>query len=375
MPENSVCFHPGRQAGLSLIEVMVAVTLGLLIMAALTTIFINNNQTRQEIERTSRQIENGRYAMQLLTDNLRSAGFYGEYAPPSVMPNTFVSEPDPSETSVVDIASLTAPAFLLHVQGYDDGKSVPAGVTALLTDLKADTDILVIRRASTCVAGSANCDEVVDGVPYFQVSLCNPPVAGGTVAEGAELASVDAQCPLCSAYFGLDATLANLNRHQRDCKTLAALRRFHTHIYFIANNDLAGDGIPTLKRAELGFDGFTIVPLVEGIENMQLEYGIDTGGTGAPGIFTADPAKHDPKDLPLCAVENAVCNWWNVMAVKVHLLARNTEPSIGYTDKKTYTLGLKADGTDHTVGPIGDGYRRHAYESVVQITNPAVRRQ
>ena len=67
--------------------------------------------------------------------------------------------------------------------------------------------------------------------------------------------------------------------------------QFRTHIYFIANNDKPGDGIPTLKRAELGPGAFTIVPLVEGVENLQLEYGLDTAvpTTGTPAVYTADP--------------------------------------------------------------------------------------
>src|SRR3546814_6579575 len=61
------------------------------------------------------------------------------------------------------------------------------------------------------------------------------------------------------------------------------------HIYFLANNDKPGDGIHTLKRAELGAAGFTIVPLVEGIDALQFEFGIDTNGDGNPDAYTADP--------------------------------------------------------------------------------------
>ena len=62
------------QGGFSLIELMIAITLGLLIMSGLTTIFVKNSQARSEIERSNRQLESGRYAMALLTDDLRMAG-------------------------------------------------------------------------------------------------------------------------------------------------------------------------------------------------------------------------------------------------------------------------------------------------------------
>ena len=67
-----------RQFGLSLIELMVSVTLGLLILSGVLVVFVNTSAARNEVERTSRQIENGRYASELLTEDLRLAGFYGE---------------------------------------------------------------------------------------------------------------------------------------------------------------------------------------------------------------------------------------------------------------------------------------------------------
>src|SRR3546814_6299080 len=86
---------------------------------------------------------------------------------------------------------------------------------------------------------------------------------------------------VCSSDL-LDTTATNLNRTKRDCSTAASKRRFLVHIYFLANNDKPGDGIHTLKRAELGAAGFTIVPLVEGIDALQFEFGIDTNGDGNP---------------------------------------------------------------------------------------------
>lgn len=369
---------PRRQTGLSLIELMISIGLGLVVLAAITTAFINNSRTRTEIEKTSQQIENGRYAMQLLSDDLRSAGFYAEYTPPTALPATFTTTPDPCATTITTIADLTQPAFLLHVQGNDNGTTVP---TCLSTaGVKPNTDILVVRRVSTCIAGTANCDVAANGTPYFQASLCTPPVAGGTAAAGTELSSTNALCPLCSDYFALDSTLANLTKHFKDCKTTANLRRFRTHIYFIAANDNTGDGIPTLKRAELGAGGFTVVPLVEGIENLQLEYGIDTGPAtgvdGVPEVYSANPETYAPASVPPnCTANGPVCNWWNVVSVNIHLLARNTQTSTGYTDTKVYTLGLDAAGNDNTVGPFNDGFRRHAYEAVVRLTNPSARKQ
>lgn len=348
---------PSRQSGLSLIELMISITLGLLILAGVATIFTNNSRTRQEIERTSRQIENGRYAMQLLSDDLQAAGYLAEFDPTPLDTSTLTALPDPC---AIDLPTLRG-ALPLHIQGYDNG----AGAPTCLADIKPGTDIVVIRRASTCVAGTANCDPFVGGAPHFQASLCAP-ATGGTELSYTPTSNAD----YAAQFYALDTALTNLTRHKTDCTTVASVRRYRTHIYFVANNSVGSDGIPTLKRAELGAGGFTIVPLVEGIENLQLEYGIDTNNDGVPDAFTAAPSSYNG-----CAGNACVVNWRNVMAAKVSLLARNTEATAGFADGKTYTLGLRADGTNNTYGPFGDSFKRHAYTSAVRLGNPAGRRE
>ncbi len=348
-----------RQGGFSLVELMVAITLGLLIVGGLTAIFVTNSQTRAQIEQISQQIENGGYAIELLANDLRNAGYLGEFDARQL--TTPAAKPDPCAT---DLPALTT-ALPVAVQGYDNGASAPT----CLSDLMAGTDILVIRGASTCTVGDANCDAQIAGAPYFQASTCG---------SAAELGS-----NTVASYYALNTDTTQLTLHKKDCNpptaagTLAPYRQYRTHIYFVANNDKSGDGIPTLKRAELGASGFTIVPLVEGIQNLQVEYGIDgvdiaSGAlvtpTGAPAVFTADPDGYHA-----CAAATCVGYWRNAVAAKISLLARTTRSDAGYQDGKVYSLGLNADGSANTAGPFNDGYKRHVYVSVVRLNNPAGR--
>jgi type IV pilus assembly protein PilW len=335
-----------HQRGYTLIELMVAMTIGLLILAGLTTILANNSRARAEIDRANQQTENGRYALQILADDLQNAGYLAEFNPiPLATP---AAEPDPCAT---DIATLTA-ALPVAVQGYDNGTGAPA----CLSDVRAGTDILVVRRASTCAVGDPGCDAYVGGASYLQASGCN---------SATELGSGN-----ISTYYALTTDVASLTLHQKDCATQAPYHQYRTHIYFVANNDRASDGIPTLKRAELGADGFTIVPLVQGVENLQIEYGLDTAAptTGAAAVFTADPDSYNA-----CAPATCIGYWRNTVAARINLLVRNTTPTPGYVDGKTYTLGRNAAGNFNTVGPFGDAYRRHAYESVARLNNVAGR--
>ena len=66
-----------KSNGFSLVEVMVALTIGLFLLGGLTAIFINSSQANHELQKTAQQIENGRYAIATVSQDLRLAGFYG----------------------------------------------------------------------------------------------------------------------------------------------------------------------------------------------------------------------------------------------------------------------------------------------------------
>lgn len=320
------------QTGLTLIELMVSVTLGLLILLGLTTIFANNSRARTEVERGSRQLENGRYAMQLITADLRLAGFFDGYFPTSV-PVAASAAPTPSNVCSSDVPTLSA-GMSFHVQGYD----TKPNDLGCISDVKAGTDVLVVRHADACSSANPadiDCDSTTVVGNYIQTSGC----------------SAD------TSLFKMNTNVASLDLRKANCTSLASVRRYKTNIYFIANNNTGTDGIPTLKRAELGSTGFATVPLVEGIENLQLEYGV------AANSATSTPVKY----VAAGAIADGL-EWWNVMAVRVSLLSRSEAIAAGYTDTKTYQLG----GT--TVSAANDGYRRNAYTAIVSLSNPAGRR-
>jgi type IV pilus assembly protein PilW len=103
---------------------------------------------------------------------------------------------------------------------------------------------------------------------------------------------------------------------------------------------------------------------------------MDTSVTpdGAPDVFTADPDGYTG-----AGSVGATGNWRSVVAVRVNVLARNTETTPGYTDTKRYTLGQNADGSANTCAPgsstlcYSQSYKRHAFTAQVRMTNPAER--
>lgn len=345
------------QRGLSLIELMISITLGLIILTAIALVFLNASNARTELERVSRQIENGRYAIDVLTNDLRLAGFYGELDVATAVPATSLP---------TNPCSLTAgdwnTGIPVHVQGYDNNGFTSANCT--LTNRKSNTDVLVVRRVRTCVAGAAGCGTVDTGRPYLQVSLCSTDVGVGALGTDKHV-------------LGVQGT-ATYPFRKKDCTAAADKRLYYVHIYYISTDNGAGQAIPTLKRLDLDYSSgsltWTDSPLVEGIEEFNLEYGIDQDGDGAPDVYTADP-----NDYPVgtCSGACPLNNWINAVTVQMHVLARNLEASSEFTDTKTYVLGVDKNGAAVTVTPVGptdNKYRRHVYSGLVRIANISNRR-
>ena len=344
-----------RSAGFNLSELMIAMAIGMIVLAGMATLFATNSRAQAEIEKNNRQVENGRYAVQMLSSDIVNAGYFSEFDS-SRMPDP-AALPAPCQNVLAQLhAGLAFP-----VQGVDNAQNADLPCLAG-HGLKEGTDVLVIRRTQTCLPGAGNCAPTASGGVFFQASLC---------LEGSELGNA-----LITEHYRLDTVLANLNRRGYTCDAtkLAARRRYLTHIYFISNNGVGADGIPTLKRAELGGQpnalSFEIVPLVEGVENLQIEYGIDKDALGVPALYHANPSIAMQCGEPVCDVKD----WRAVVALKLNILARNVEPSVGFTDTKSYTLGNMANGAAYTVPAQNDQFKRHVYQTVVTMPNPAGRR-
>jgi len=343
-----------RQVGLSLIELMVAITIGLFLLVGMVSVFSTSNQTYMDLGRASQQIENGRFAMQVLVDDIAHAGFYGRYSSTPVMPGSA----DPCVNN--NMANLLA-ATALPIQGYNSPATPPAPINACLSaaNFRGSTDILVVRRVDSNLAAGDDTS-----IPNGKLTANN--IYMQSNADSTAL-------PIIAVAAGNQAAdQATFSLKNKDSNYYSPIRRYRVHIYFVApcsvpagggsvctgSADDNGRPIPTLKRMELAANGsMTIVPLVEGIENLQIDYGIDADKDGVP-------------DAAYVTNVATFADWANVVAVRISVLSRQIEPTNGYVDGKTYDMGA--------VGMLpGDdpSYKRHVYNSVIRITNPAARRE
>lgn len=368
------------QRGLTLIELMVSIAITLIIVAALIALYLNVSQTNREMVKVNRQIESGRLAVYLLENEVAHAGFWENYMPqfddltlttvPANVPTGAAPDPCLTYTAANWTDAYKRSLLDIPVQSYEN---VPAGCTAIVTHKKANTDVLVVRHAETCLPGAPNCEiDVPAGKLYFQSSLCAT------------------QTP---STFELDPAVFN-NILRKDCLNPAFKRRFISDIYYVRDYaETEGDGVPTLVRSRLGAAGATPaypdpVALIEGIEGFRVELGLDTlGKTGLPVNYTeainwldasnkATPTNRgdgSPDGAFVRCTAGTPCTadqLINTVAVKLYLLARSIEASPGHTDNKTYKLGSAT-----TLPAYNDHYKRHVFATTVRLTNVTGRRE
>src|SRR5438034_2742696 len=371
--------------GFSLVEMMIAMTIGLMIAAGLVTIFANTSNTQQEMRRTSQQIENGRYAMDVLSQDIQVTGYFGSFrklTPPA-------AAPDPCSVTLADLQG----AISLPLQAYNAATAsttptLPTTCDTLLpsANLAAGSDVVLIRRSDTQIVSIGTATTAGQVYSQANPSTIDIHLGGGTTdcttkADGsAALVTRRLQYPASTDICPATALPAGY------------LRQLHVHIYFVAPCNVPASGatcgsdadggrpIPTLKRAELSTDGtntvFQVVSIAEGVEFMKVAYGIDdtpsavnpdTGlvGDGSPDRYVLAPSLAEPS---------------NVVTMPVDLLVRNPEPSASYTDSKTYALGV--DPTAPTspalsvaASSLDTRYRRHVYSAEIRLVNVSSRKE
>ena len=399
---SSRSFSRAHERGLSLIELMVALTLSLIIVAALAELYVNISRTNQEMAKTNSQIENARFAIQFLQNDIVHAGYWGSFVPefddlttiniPGDVPNQ-VPAPCLAYASWAGTAGYIDSLIGIPVQPYS---AVPAGCTGVVANRVAGTDVLVVRHASTCVPGEANCEADIANNLYFQASNCEVEIDAGLI-------------------YTLDTVAGNFNRYERDCDgasgspptftsgTVAVKRKFIQTIYYIRDfANTAGDGVPTLVRSQFGLNAagtavehLPVEAMVQGIEDFRVEVGIDSIGdipsdvSITPGVdYTQGVRWDDPDNLKaptnrgdgipdgaFVHCGNTSCTaaqLTDTVAVKLWVLARTDQATAGYTDTKIYSMGSNPVVTP---GPFNDSFKRHVFSTTVRINNVAGRRE
>jgi type IV pilus assembly protein PilW len=320
-----------RIRGVTLIELMVGLTLGMLISVAALKLFGDATTSGKNIQRASIQIENGRYAGELLREDLQLAGFFGEISTSGAA----YTAGNPCETAptgfVADPLGLPAP-----IRGLRAAEIVPC-----LANRRDGTDAIVARRLEVDWVNPASLTGANNSF-HVQYSFCDADPANAPLIVGRSAAT-----------FAL---------RDRACAAANGVRAYVSRIYFVANCSRCGsDSIPTLKRLDLVGTNHVETALVEGIETMRIEYGFDTDGNGSADVYRTS-----------LAAAGAESRWENVVTLKLHFIVRSPEIVLGA--KLASAQAFRLGGTELIETP-NDGYARRAYSTTIHLVNPSAARE
>lgn len=321
-----------KQLGYSIVELMIAITLTLFLTAVVFTIFLSSQGITTGLLDSGERQENGAFALQILTRDLKQAYFFAEATGENTEMWNFNG---PSLTTSPDcldnIGSGTFPATGIYRQLW--AATVPADMSAEMncvndgdsaTTLISGTDFISIKR----VRGLAQ-DENFDNDRYY----------------------LDINATQLTVYAGDASHLTAV-----EAGTAPAVWQYIHHVYYL---DKKAD-IPRLRRLRLGKNKMVREEvLVEGVENMQFMFVLDE--------FLS--SERDGAVHAVVATEDVTDNDWNtgrVIGIKIYLLARSLEPTAGYVNDNEYQLGSK------TFTAPGDAYKRELVSHVISFPNGMV---
>ena len=202
-------------------------------------------------------------------------------------------------------------------------------------------------------------DDILDGTDVVAIKRVGDYAqreydADGTLTAASGTLTADA------AYFFTNGSIAALYSADSttdacaDCTVTVPhfssnIRQYQPQIFYVRPNSSGEDGIPSLVREVLSGNDMTAEVLVEGIEDMQIEWGVDGNDTDlAPDYYTADPDNAELIDA---------------VTARIFLLVRSIRPVTGYANDKAYNLGSKA------IAAKNDAFYRRVYATTVQLRN------
>ncbi|TXS91416.1 prepilin-type N-terminal cleavage/methylation domain-containing protein [Parahaliea maris] len=317
-----------RKGGFSLLELMIALALGLLLMSGIVLVYLESRRQSLVEAEGARLQQAGRYALSLLQHELLMAGFYGRLTATSNIPRNpsapgcgaltgWSLEPLPAIDLIDDVASSSR--LSVHGQALD---CLPSGTGGIAPG----TDVLVIKRTAA-----------------------EPTLARGELATGVSGAEAsqwylqaDEQAGTARWYYvpdGGDFPAGSNGMGQYFWEAYAA-------IFFIRPWSQAGDGVPTLCVERLSANSMGPAEcLVEGVEDLQFSFGLDADRDGRAERFSDRPTALELDQATVA---------------RVALLIRSLNP----------VPGIRGGGeAGRNSGLDDDGYLRQWFSATVALRN------
>lgn len=324
------------QSGLSLIELMIAILIGAIVIAAVIQIFLGVRETYQVQEAKSRMQENGRFAVQILSRNLMEAGYYGCATRTGIIANNTLNNSNDYRWD------FTTGIEGLEATGPDTWS--PA-LDSSITSPLSGSDILTVRGSQEptyLVSAHGGGDIQIE----TNNGLDNGDIVMVTDCENAAVFQITSANPDGSGI------LSNGTGSGSPGNSISTLGRDYvggwvnpvaSTSYYIRDPNRGGP--PSLYRR---ISGNNAEELVEGVEAMQVLYGEDTNADGS-----ADTYRN----------ANAVVDWQAVVSVQFELLLVSLEDNLTVDGPQLYNFNGNTD-----INP-NDGRLRSVFSRTVTLRN------
>ncbi len=317
---------PQHQRGLSMIELLISLVIGLIVVGGMLQVFISSKGSQEMNAGQVELIENARFSLHTLRRDVQMAGGWGRLTRAQLIEGRRGSSGE-----LASISGDCGPGWYVDIErrlfAADDSNPYAGSCLGSSAEYRPGTDVLVLRYAQATEIADANLQP---GTTYLRSS----PVHG---------ALFDGGDPLPAVFDGANYPLQAV-------------------VYYIADfSERAGDGIPSLRRKLLvGGPQLEDELVAAGVEDFQVQFGIDL----------CQPRCDEVVDLYVDA-SNPVIDWNDpdmldrVLAVRTFLLVRSGD-RLGESTH-TFTLGSKS------VTTADDGYRRMLLSSVIFLRNKGYR--
>jgi len=325
------------QQGFSLVELMVAMTIGFVVVAAVGYVYLSSRQSFRLTDSMSRMQENGRLAIETLARDVRMAGYVGCGNLKNATVNTIANPPVP----VMSMATA--------ITGEDSGAAVANYAGTTITRPAGDTISVMgafgggVNLVGNLVPSNANIQ--INGNPYdFKVGDVLM-VTNCTNADIFRPTTVSSGGSVTMSHSNATNTGNRVGTYGSDGIVLK-MDRF---TYFIGINPA---GKRALYRTNLakGVPEDT-VELVEDVWDMQIEYGRDTNGDGAADAYGN--------------ATTVAANWAQVVSARISLLLVSPENNI-VPSSQTYTFNGAA-----VLAAVGDRRLFQVLGTTIAVRNRA----
>lgn len=385
---------PARMAGLSLIELMIALLIGTLLIFGLIQLFTASRTAYQLSEGLSRVQENGRFAVDFLQRDLRIAGHFGcvnDQAHTQTDPlglattfsadSTFPSLADHALRFDVSIegfdATGTAPEDVIDITAAEDGWNggfAGSAIEAATPNRVAGSDIVVLRYLvpeGVPVTDIVTAPPASPAYPQFNFDASRWDVLRSGVSDPGLFAVADCLSVTVfqsstdpSTGLVMPTAAAPLNQggfHHVYTPGQTMLHRVESMVYYVGTNGSGGSSLyrARYQAAPNGAGAFASPEeLVEGIENMQFLYGFDREDDTArpPTGFI------DRQSVALSGADSTPERWRRSGAVQVALLGVSDRAGAPAAEASPILLGT-------SVEVPADGRLRSVYQSTIAVRN------